>query len=70
MIPHEIYDAAVPVGAIITTVAGLYLRDAVRKGTAAITVEVQKIGRTLDIHLAEDHLIHGSIEDRLKKLER
>ena len=69
MLPHEVYDAAVPIGAVVTAIAGLYLRDAVRKGTAAITAEVQKVGRVLDIHLAEDHLIHGNIETRVTRLE-
>jgi hypothetical protein len=70
VIPHEVYDALVPIGALVTTVTGLYFRDMIRRGTESITEEVQKVGRVLDIHLAEDHLIHGNIEGRVSRLEQ
>ena len=69
MFPHEFYDAAFPIGTAIVSVIGLMIRSAILQSTKELGEKIGKIGTNLDVHIAEDAIIHPALERRLAKIE-
>jgi hypothetical protein len=67
--PHELYDAAVPVGSFIIGGIGLMIRAAILKSKEELKEQINSIGGKIDIHVAEDRIIHEGFGKRVDKLE-
>lgn len=69
IVPHEMYDLAVPVGTVIAAVIGLMIRSAILSSKVEVVQAVAVVDKKIDVHLGEDAIIHSGIEKRLDKLE-
>ena len=70
MIPHWIIDIAFPVGTAACAIIGLMIKSAIQASAAATVKEIGLVGGKIDIHIAEDRILHDGMERRLTNLER
>jgi hypothetical protein len=69
ILPHELYDAAIPVGSLIIGGIGLMIRSAIVSAKEELKVQINTIGGKIDVHVAEDRIIHDGMNKRVDKVE-
>ena len=67
--PHELYDAAIPIGTAIVSVLGLMIRNAILGSKDELKTQMNDIGSQIKVHVAEDKVFHEGYEKRLDKID-
>jgi hypothetical protein len=70
IVPHWVYDAAVPVGTALVGIVGLMIRNAILSSRVIVVQEIGKVAQAVAVHVAEDDVKHTDFDRRVTALER